>query len=164
MRRFHHERGTSLGWLPGAWVLVGGQLLCGLWFWCLGPPPPFGHRFTPAYHLDNAEVLYHLARVTALANLFVVVAVWLKYRSYRLKSVRSRVRRIACLATALSLVLAPVLYAQLAHGWALPPLVLENVWQHGEAGFYHEGVLAPVAQEPLAEWRASIDARADDSR
>ncbi len=105
---------------------------------------------------------------TALANLFLVVAVWLKYRSYRLKSLQSRVRRIACLATALSLMLAPVLYTQLAHGWALalPPLVLENVWQRNEAGFYSEGVLTPIAQEALAEWRESTGAPAvsDSSR
>ena len=137
MRCTPHEEGPSLAWLPGAWILVGAELLVGLYFDGLGPPPPL-EWVSPGYYLDRSQALSDLAGVMLFVNHLVIVGVWIKYRSYRSRTASARVKRIACFATALSLILGPILIAALSERWALPPLDLRNGWERDASGFYHE--------------------------
>ena len=137
MRRLHRNDELAPSWIPGAWVLVGAELLVALWFDGLGPPR--FDRYLPFHFLSRSEAMFDLARGIALVHLLAIVSLWLYAGRLPQEDLRARGRRIACLATALSLALTPVLFVELAHQ-TVPPETYEvrGVWELDDEDQYVE--------------------------
>ncbi len=125
----HSERPVLSSWIPAVWVLVGTQFLAVLYFALVVPPTVAVVGAGPS---SSVVVLLELARVTAWANLVVVVGLWFWSRSLRSQEAGRWKHRLRYVMTALALLLPPLAFRIMAHRSPTAVWGIEQVWGGGQ--------------------------------